>query len=78
MVAMDGALNLFPEYLGSLPDALLLSVASDYVWLATQFQPEDCRTDFAARRQLCFDECVRRGHPELYRQAEAMLGPQAA
>jgi hypothetical protein len=41
---MDGALNFFREYLESLPDALLLSVASDYVWLATQFELKDCRT----------------------------------
>jgi len=53
---------IFRDYLQSLPDELLASVAEDYAWLASlAFHDGARRADFQRRRQWCREECTRRG-----------------
>lgn len=71
-----GELLGFREYLQSLPDELLECVSEDYVWLAAMdFGPN---SDFPKRKECCREECFRRGVPDLYRHAEAVVSPFAA
>ncbi len=54
----------FRDYLRSLPDDLLRSVAEDYIWLASlAFHDGARRADFERRRECCREECGRRGVP---------------
>jgi hypothetical protein len=76
MVRRD-ALHIFREYLQSLPDELLESVAEDYVWLAG-LALKSRATDFAGRRECCREECARRGDPRLYDLAASIVSPHAA
>ena len=70
--------QLFREYLRSLPYELLESVTEDYVWLSgLEFQATP-GAEFRRRRDCCREECVRRGIPQLYRDAERLVSPFAA
>ncbi|HUB77506.1 MAG TPA: hypothetical protein VMB03_01850 [Bryobacteraceae bacterium] len=72
-------LEVFSDYLRSLPDDLLESVAEDYVWLAgLDLESEGHPTDFVERREACRAECARRGTPQLYEIAEDTVSPFAA
>ena len=52
----------FREYLQSLPDELLQSVAEDYIWLSgLPFHNAGRSADFLRRRECCREECARRG-----------------
>ncbi len=52
----------FREYLESIPDDLLQSVAEDYIWLSTlPFHNAGRSADFVRRRECCREECARRG-----------------
>jgi hypothetical protein len=54
----------FRDYLQSLPDELLESVAEDYAWLASlAFHDGSRSADFERRREWCREECLRRGIP---------------
>jgi len=54
----------FRDYLQSLPDELLESVAEDYVWLASLAFHDGARVaEFERRREWCREECARRGVP---------------
>jgi hypothetical protein len=54
----------FRDYLQSLPDELLASVAEDYAWLASLAFHDGARSaDFQRRREWCREECARRGVP---------------
>ena len=73
------AQDTFRGYLESLPDDLLESVAEDYVWLAgCAFQGEAPGVEFGRRRECCREECLRRGLPQLFREAEESVDPRAA
>ncbi len=73
------ALATFRDYLESLPDDLLESVTGDYVWLGTlKFDDAGREIDFRGRRECCRDECVRRGTPQIYNDAERIVCPLAA
>ena len=51
----------FRDYLQSLPDELLASVAEDYAWLASlTFHDATRSAEFRRRRDWCREECVRR------------------
>ena len=51
----------FRDYLQSLPDELLESVAEDYAWLASLAFHDGARSaDFQRRRDWCREECARR------------------
>jgi len=72
-------LEIFRNYLQSLPEDLLESVTEDYVWLAGLDLDRGGRpTDFGRRRECCREECVRRGAPQLYQYAENVISPQHA
>lgn len=74
----SGQLRVFRGYLSSLPDDQLESVTEDYVWLSSlKFRPQRS-LEFRNRRECCREECLRRGEPELYRQAEDCIWPSAA
>ena len=68
----------FRDYLESLPDDLLENVTEDYVWLAGLGFEEQSDAEFRRRRECCREECLRRGLPDLYRQAEQVIAPRAA
>lgn len=54
----------FRDYLRSLPDELLRSVAEDYIWLAgLVFHQRARNAEFRQRRDCCCEECARRGVP---------------
>jgi hypothetical protein len=60
------ASETFRDYLQSLPDELLRSVAEDYAWLATlAFHNGARKAEFQRRREWCRAECARRGVPIL-------------
>lgn len=64
----------FREYLQTLPQDLLESVTEDYIWLAgLHFEDTERDADFRRRRECCWDECLRRGVPHLYREAEDLV-----
>ncbi len=53
---------VFQDYLQSIPDDLLESVAEDYAWLATlPFHDGSRHIDFERRLAWCREECARRG-----------------
>ena len=60
----------FREYLGTIPDELLEQVSMDYVGLARLSFPGGSAEEFFRRRECCRAECLRRGRPGIYRQAE--------
>jgi hypothetical protein len=68
--------DTFREYLESLPDGLLRSVAEDYAWLAWAFREDPQGAEFRRRSQCCREECTRRGSPEAYREVEKRLNVQ--
>ncbi len=69
-------LEIFRNYLQSLPEELLESVTEDYVWLSDFTFDEP--TDFLRRRECCREECARRGALQLYEFAESIVSPYAA
>ena len=62
--------DAFREYLAALPEDLLEQVSEDYVWLARRGFRGKPAVEFERRRECSRAECVRRGCPGLYRQAE--------
>jgi len=73
------SLDAFRDYLQSLPEDLLESVTEDYVWLSgLTFERGGPNRDFCRRRECCREECLRRGAPQLYQQAQDMVSPHAA
>jgi hypothetical protein len=73
-----GELRVFRGYLSSLSDELLESVTEDYVWLSGLKFGNHRSADFFNRRECCREECVRRGAPQLYNEAEHGIWPSAA
>ena len=74
----SGQLRVFRGYLSSLSDDLLESVTEDYVWLSGLKFGSRRSADFLGRRECCREECVRRGAPQLYSEAERGIWPSAA
>jgi hypothetical protein len=70
--------DTFREYLESLPEGLLQCVAADYAWLRWVFRDAPQGAEFRRRSEACRDECVRRGLPEIYREAEETIHLQPA
>ena len=73
IMKQDGS-AIFRQYLQTLPQELLESVTEDYIWLAgLSFDETERDADFRRRRECCREECLRRGVPHLYREAEYLL-----
>lgn len=68
----------FRQYLQRIEDDLLETVARDFVWLAWEFRDDPPEPGYVARREACREECVRRGRPQLFRNAERILIGEAA
>ena len=75
---MDSGLRVFRGYLTSLSNDHLESVTEDYVWLSGLDFGGRRTTDFRNRRECCREECLRRGEPQLYSEAEHGIWPSAA
>ncbi|HKE25840.1 MAG TPA: hypothetical protein VKB88_25960 [Bryobacteraceae bacterium] len=71
-------MRVFRGYLSSLSNDLLESVTEDYVWLSGLDFRGARSTDFRHRRECCREECLRRGEPGLYSEAERGVWPSAA
>ena len=63
----------FHQYLQRIDDEMLETVARDFIWLAWEFRNHPPAAGHAARREACREECVRRGRPQLFRNAERIL-----
>ena len=74
----SGELRVFRGYLISLSNDHLESVTEDYVWLSGLDFGSRRTTDFRNRRECCREECLRRGEPQLYSEAERGIWPSAA
>jgi len=70
--------HTFRNYLESLPEDLLACVTEDYVWLSGLAFDRERDEEFQWRRECCREECVRRGTPYLYVEAEWVVSPHAA
>jgi hypothetical protein len=57
--------------LAELDDAQLESVSKDYIWLS-EVGPEISRfSEYAWKRDACWEECERRKKPQIYEHAGA-------